>query len=104
MNSHAAVTFSCAARTLLLFMILFGVSCPGLIRGTGGVNSSRRDACNFYFFLGGEEMLPLPLWFGGQGREVGESLSLQGSALLHHLRPAGATLALVRVTWVSGGG
>lgn len=55
------------------------------------------------FFLG-EEVLPLPLWFGGQGREVGKSLRLQGSAALHHLRPAGSTLALVRVTWVWGGG
>lgn len=60
-NSHAAVTFSCAPHTLLLFMISFGVSSLGLIWGTGGLHSSRRDTCSAGVVA---EMLPSPCWFG----------------------------------------
>lgn len=107
MNSHAAVTFSCAAHTLLLFMISFGVSCRGLIQGTGGANSSRGDACNagggercflHSTGLGGREGRPVrALEFGGR-----DPISL-ARLRPHYLRPAGATLALVRVTWARGG-
>lgn len=46
-------------------MVSFSVSCGGLIRGTGVVNSGRRDACNAGR---GGKVLPLLCWFGGQGK------------------------------------
>lgn len=79
MNSHAAVTFSCAPHTPLLFMISFGVSCLGLIWGTGGLHSSRRDACSAGV---GGEMLPSPCCFGGWGRRSVRAPGFRGESVL----------------------
>lgn len=104
MNSHAAVTFSCAPHTLLLFMISFGVSWLGLIWGTGGLHSSGRDTCNAG--VGERDASFTLVW--GMGKGFSESPKLQResyseSTLPLHLRYAGTTLVSVRFTWAWGG-
>lgn len=76
------MTFSWAPHTLLLFMISFGVSCLGLIWGTGGLHSSRRDACNAGV---GGGMLASPCWFGGWGRGSVKTPNFRGESTLNLL-------------------